>query len=132
MERSGVVATIVCDTTGNTVRQGYRYTCLAIGGGISVGSLSFKFAAQSQSNSRRASLRVPDWPTKAHLTMMYQPWCSYPRYFLRPRKATQHARISLCPCLGGRFGYFLFFFCSGRGRGSPRRQEWGGGGSVFN
>ena len=27
------VAAIVCDTTGNTVRQGYCYTCLAIGGG---------------------------------------------------------------------------------------------------
>ena len=39
-ERSGGVAAIVCDTTGNTVRQGYCYTCLAIGGGISVGSLS--------------------------------------------------------------------------------------------
>ena len=38
-ERSGGVAAIVCDTTGNTVRQGYCYTCLAIGGGISVGSL---------------------------------------------------------------------------------------------
>ena len=32
-ERSGGVAAIVCDTTGNTVRQGYCYTCLAIGGG---------------------------------------------------------------------------------------------------
>ena len=31
-ERSGGVAAIVCDTTGNTVRQGYCYTCLAIGG----------------------------------------------------------------------------------------------------
>ena len=41
MERSGGVAAIVCDTTGNAVRQGYCYTCLAIrGGGISVGSLS--------------------------------------------------------------------------------------------
>ena len=39
-ERSGGVAAIACDTTGNTVRQGYCYTCLAIGGGISVGSLS--------------------------------------------------------------------------------------------
>ena len=29
-ERSGGV----CDTTGNTVRQGYCYTCLAIGGGF--------------------------------------------------------------------------------------------------
>ena len=38
-ERSGGVAAIVCDTTGNTVRQGYSYTCLAIWGGISVGSL---------------------------------------------------------------------------------------------
>ena len=35
----GGVAAIVCDTTGNTVRQGYCYTCLAIGGGISIGSL---------------------------------------------------------------------------------------------
>ena len=32
-ERSGGVAAIVCDTTGSTVRQGYCYTCLAIGGG---------------------------------------------------------------------------------------------------
>ena len=32
LERSGGVAAIVCDTTGNTVRQGYCYTCLAIGG----------------------------------------------------------------------------------------------------
>ena len=32
MERSGGVTAIVCDTTGNTVRQGYCYTCLAIGG----------------------------------------------------------------------------------------------------
>ena len=31
-QRSGGVAAIVCDTTGNTVRQGYCYTCLAIGG----------------------------------------------------------------------------------------------------
>ena len=31
---------MVCDTTRNTVRQGYCYTCLAIGGGISVRSLS--------------------------------------------------------------------------------------------
>ena len=38
-ERSGGVAAIVCDTTGNTVRQGYCYTCLAIGGGVSVRSL---------------------------------------------------------------------------------------------
>ena len=43
MERSGGVAAIVCDATENTVRQGYCYTCLAIGGGggISVGSLSW-------------------------------------------------------------------------------------------
>ena len=33
-ERSGCVAAIVCDTTRNTVRQGYCYTCLAIGGGV--------------------------------------------------------------------------------------------------
>ena len=39
-ESSGGVAAIVCDTTGNTVRQGYCYTSLAIGGGFSVGSLS--------------------------------------------------------------------------------------------
>ena len=32
-ERSVGVAAIVCDTTGNTVRQGYCYTCLAIAGG---------------------------------------------------------------------------------------------------
>ena len=32
MERSGGVAAIVCDITGNIVRQGYLYTCLAIGG----------------------------------------------------------------------------------------------------
>ena len=34
MERSGGVAAIGCDTTGNcyTVRRGYCYTCLAIGG----------------------------------------------------------------------------------------------------
>ena len=31
---------MVRDTTGNAVQQGYCYTCLAIGGGISVGSLS--------------------------------------------------------------------------------------------
>ena len=31
MERSGGVAAIVCDTTGNTVRREYCYTCLAIG-----------------------------------------------------------------------------------------------------
>ena len=36
-ERSGGVATIVCDTTENAVRQGLCYRCLAIGG-ISVGS----------------------------------------------------------------------------------------------
>ena len=35
------------------------------------------------------------------------------------------------PKLGGRFGYFYFFFCSVEGEwGSPRRQE-GGGESVF-
>ena len=34
------VAAIVCDTTENTVRQGYCYTCLAIEGSTSVGSLS--------------------------------------------------------------------------------------------
>ena len=33
MKRSGAVAAIVCDTAGNTVRQGYCYTCLAMGGG---------------------------------------------------------------------------------------------------
>ena len=33
MERSGGAAAIVCDTTENTVRQGYCYTCLVIGGG---------------------------------------------------------------------------------------------------
>ena len=33
-ERSGCVAAIVCDTTGNTVRQGYCYICLVIGGGV--------------------------------------------------------------------------------------------------
>ena len=38
-ERSRGVAAIVCDTTANTVRQGYCYTCLAIGRGIWVGSL---------------------------------------------------------------------------------------------
>ena len=32
-ERSEGVAAIVCDTTEKTVRQGYCYTCLAIGGG---------------------------------------------------------------------------------------------------
>ena len=32
MERSGGVAAIVCDTRGNTVRQGCCYTCLTIGG----------------------------------------------------------------------------------------------------
>ena len=32
MEIKGGVAAIVCDTTGNAVRQGYCYTCLAIGG----------------------------------------------------------------------------------------------------
>ena len=37
MERSGDVAVIVCDTTGNTVRQGYYYTCLAIGGVFRLG-----------------------------------------------------------------------------------------------
>ena len=42
-ERSGGIAVIVCDATGNTVRQGYCYTCLAIGGAISVGSLSEDF-----------------------------------------------------------------------------------------
>ena len=31
--------------------------------------------------------------------------------------------------LGGRFGYFLFLFCSGRGKGSPRPA--GGGGRFF-
>ena len=40
--RSGGVAAMVCDDTGNAVRQGYCYTCLAIGGGISVGSLSLQ------------------------------------------------------------------------------------------
>ena len=40
-ERSGGVAAIVCDTAGNTVRQGYCYTCLAIGGVIPVGSLRY-------------------------------------------------------------------------------------------
>ena len=36
---------MVCDTTGNTVRQGYCYICLAIGGGgvIPVGSLSLSY-----------------------------------------------------------------------------------------
>ena len=34
MESKGGVAAIVCDITGNgnAVRQGYCYTCLAIGG----------------------------------------------------------------------------------------------------
>ena len=32
MESKGGIAAIVCDTTGNAVRQGYCYTCLAIGG----------------------------------------------------------------------------------------------------
>ena len=32
-ERSGGVAAIACDTIGNTVRQGYCHTCLAIGEG---------------------------------------------------------------------------------------------------
>ena len=40
-ERSGGVAAILCDTKGNTVRQGYCYTCLAIGG-YSIGSLRTK------------------------------------------------------------------------------------------
>ena len=31
---------MVSDTTGNAVPLGYCYTCLAVGGGISVGSLS--------------------------------------------------------------------------------------------
>ena len=30
--------------------------------------------------------------------------------------------------LGGRFGYFLFFFCSGRGEGRSPRPPGGGGG----
>ena len=47
MERSGGVAAIVCDITGDTVRQVYCYTCLAIVGGISVGSLCF-FLGPSQ------------------------------------------------------------------------------------
>ena len=54
MEKSGGVAAIVCDTTKkkNTVRQGYCYTCLAIGGGgggSSVGSLSPKYAFSKHS-----------------------------------------------------------------------------------
>ena len=45
------VAAIVCDTTENTMRQGYCYTCLAIGGGgILVGSLSFYSASLSPCN----------------------------------------------------------------------------------
>ena len=32
MERSGCIAVIVCNATENTVRQGYCYTFLAIGG----------------------------------------------------------------------------------------------------
>ena len=50
MERSGGIAAIVCDTTGNTVRQGYCYTCLAIGGGISVGSPSEHILRQGTPN----------------------------------------------------------------------------------
>ena len=34
MERGGDVAAIVYDTTGKTLRQGYCYTCLAMGGGV--------------------------------------------------------------------------------------------------
>ena len=50
-ETSGGVA------AGNTVRQGYCYTCLAIVGGISVGSLRYKTmrslrkASQTQKSS---------------------------------------------------------------------------------
>ena len=55
-----------------------------------------------------------------------------------PRKVTDKCIITnasivknvlFCESLGGRFGYFLFFFCSGRGKGSPRLR--GGGGCRF-
>ena len=38
------------------MRQGYCYTCLAIGGGISVGSLRWKFA-ESRGFQRGVSVR---------------------------------------------------------------------------
>ena len=39
---------------------------------------------------------------------------------------------SLANLTEGCFGYFLFFFARGMGRGSSRRREWGGGGGFFN
>ena len=40
-------------------------------------------------------------------------------------------RVKSCHvCLGGRFGYFLFFSPRGRGRGCPRRRD--GGGRIFS
>ena len=43
VERSGGVAAIVCDTTENTVRQGYCYACLATRGGVPWSSIPWSF-----------------------------------------------------------------------------------------
>ena len=49
------------------------------------------------------------------------------RIFLR-KNAAKVSPVFLSLYLGGRFGYFLFFFCSGRGNGES--EVPGGGGGV--
>ena len=63
-ERSGGVPATVCDTTGNTVRQGYSYTCLAIGRGTSVGSLSRHICATPHVATNRLAQSFHDTSLK--------------------------------------------------------------------
>ena len=49
--------------------------------------------------------------------------------FRHSRRFQRSEKQRPCFCgqnLGGRFGYFLFFFCSGEGSGNPWRQEGAG------
>ena len=55
MDRSGGIAAIVCDNTGNTVRQGYCYTCLGIGGYF--GQVTKSQSAPKERRRRRAEKR---------------------------------------------------------------------------
>ena len=84
------LAAIVCDTTGNTVRQGYCCTCLAIGRGVSVGSLRAQQAPQDKlkNGCRRAwavargcqskapTCRQENWQTPPCIWECYCGWVS--------------------------------------------------------
>ena len=91
-ERRGGVAAVVCNTIGSTVRQGYCYTCLAIGGRISVGSLS-------------PHVRTPNCRFPAHILSRNTYLCRTES--LQPQLGAHHA-LAASPSKMANLGAFLW------------------------